>query len=77
MSEIKKLSARMAAPVRVKINLNDENWDWVMEHGATHPKLINEDGEYFTVQYPTRFEYEQNLEKWCGMVCRIEEVPIT
>lgn len=77
MTEIRKLTAREAAPVRVKINLTDDNWVWVMDSSAPHPKLISEDGAFFIVQYSTRLEYEAGLELFCGMVGSIEEVSIT
>jgi hypothetical protein len=76
MNEVRKLSEEMMQPVRVKIPLSDDNWEWVFNHHHDETKLISEDGEYFVVEFQTRAEYEMHLDRWCGLVPN-EEVSIS
>lgn len=58
----------MKLPVRVKIELTDDNWSWVFTHHQEAPELILEDDVNFIVEYSSRVEYERHVERWCEMV---------
>ena len=68
MNQARKVSPDMNLPVRVKIELTDDNWRLVLHHHQEEVKFILEDGEHFIVEYPTRTIYEKQLERMCGMV---------
>lgn len=67
MSEIRALPEHMKQPVRIQVELTDEHWSWVMG-GHAEVKLIEEDGRKFIVEYPTRVEYEREVQRWCDLV---------
>jgi hypothetical protein len=75
MNEIRAMTEEMKQPVQVKIEMTEDHWVWVFHHHDEPPKLIDENGKDFTVEFSTRAEFLRHKERWCDLVA-FEEVSI-